>query len=91
MAPLTRILGDLKRQREQVRTELDRLDRAIQALSEVSGRASRAGVSMRARHMSKAARKRIADAQRARWARVKAQKAGKSRAALPKPPALVGA
>lgn len=36
--------------------------------------------------MSLAARKRIADAQRARWAKFHAQKVGR----LPKPPALTG-
>lgn len=57
---------------------IDRLDRAIDALSELGGKApgGRGGP----RHMSKAARKRIADAQRARWARVRAKKAKAAKA-----------
>jgi hypothetical protein len=48
-------------------------------LSDVERKAGRAGGSGRGgpRHMSAAARKRIADAQRARWAKIRAAKAAK--------------
>ena len=61
---------------------VDRLERAIDALAGLGGKAP--GRRGGARHMSAAARKRIADAQRARWAMVRAEKTWK----LPKPPAL---
>jgi hypothetical protein len=79
MAQLARIVNHLRGQRAQAQAEVDRLDRAIQALSDVGRGAGRgAGRLPKApRHMSAAARKRIADAQRARWARIRAAKAGK--------------
>jgi hypothetical protein len=43
IAQLTRIPDDLKKQRDQARAEADRLNRAIQALSEVPSRRLRAG------------------------------------------------
>jgi len=75
MARLTQILRLLRNQRAAAQANVDRLDHAIEALSGLGGKEPerRGGP----RHMSKAARKRIADAQRARWARVRAQKAGK--------------
>lgn len=73
MMELRKILQDLRGQRAAARATVDRLDRAIQALAEVGGKAP--GRRGGPRHMSKAARKRIADAQRARWARVRAEKA----------------
>ena len=53
----------------QLKQERDKLDRAIAALSGVGG-VGRSGK----RRLSAAARKRIADAQRARWAKFKAKK-----------------
>lgn len=69
MIKFVNILRDIRKLRHHARSEADGLDRAIQALSEAPGR--RSGP----RHMSQAARKRIANAQRARWARVRAEKA----------------
>jgi len=79
MAQLGKILRQLRVQRAGAQAELDRLDRAIEALSDVERKAGRAGGSGRGgpRHMSAAARKRIADAQRARWAKIRAAKAAK--------------
>lgn len=54
----------------QLKKERDKLDRAIAALSGTgSGRAGKGKISV-------AGRKRIADAQRARWAKIKAKKRG---------------
>lgn len=81
MAQLGRILRHLRAKRAEAQAEVDRLDRAIEALSDVGRRTGLrgAGKPPRApRHMSAAARKRIADAQRARWAKIRAAKAGKS-------------
>lgn len=56
----------------QLKKERDKLDRAIAALSGVGGKS---GGRTGKRRMSAAARKRIAEAQRARWAKVRAKKA----------------
>jgi hypothetical protein len=80
MARFNQILRTLRKQRAAARATIDRLDRAIEALAELGGKAP--GRRGGPRHMSKAARKRIADAQRARWARVR----GKSKAGVPQKP-----
>jgi len=72
MAQLTRILVDLKKRRDRARAEAARLDRAIKALAELGGNAP--GRRGGPRRMSKAARKRIADAQRARWAKIRGER-----------------
>ena len=56
----------------QLKAERSKLDRAIAALSDVVGGSA---ASRGKRILSVAARKRIADAQRARWAKFKAKKA----------------
>jgi hypothetical protein len=70
MTDLVAVLEQLKKERAQ-------LDRAITALSPVvginSGKLS--GTGRRRRKLSVVARKRIAAAQRARWAKVRANKA----------------
>jgi len=75
MTSISQILGELQVQRKQVEGELGRIDAAISALQGLGGKsgavASRSGAPRR-RIMSAAARKRIADAQRARWAKWKA-------------------
>ncbi len=74
MTSIAQILGELQAQRKQAETELGRIDSAISALQGLSGKgnAGRAGAPRR-RVMSAAARKRIADAQRVRWAKWKAK------------------
>jgi hypothetical protein len=68
MAQITEIVHQLRKERARVHAELQKLDQAIAALSQVSG-ANNKG---RIRTMSAAARKRIAAAQRARWAKFRA-------------------
>jgi exonuclease VII small subunit len=67
MADIESIVQELKRER-------DRLDAAIRALTSVngSGRGNHSGSSGK-RRLSAAARQRIAAAQRARWARIRAK------------------
>jgi hypothetical protein len=76
MLNLTKAVRQLKKEREQARKRLDQLDAALKALSGVGGlnRASVRGrtIGTKRRPMSSAARKRIAAAQRARWAKWKA-------------------
>lgn len=67
-------MADLNAVLEQLKEERAKLDRAIAALSGVATAKTRTGRRGR-RTLSAAARKRIADAQRARWAKFKAKKA----------------
>ena len=63
MADLSAIVAQLKEERAK-------LDKAIEALSGVTGKSGGGGK----RKLSAAARERIAAAQRARWAKFKAKK-----------------
>jgi hypothetical protein len=68
-------MADLGAMLEQLKQERTKLDKAIEALSGLVGNHS--GTSGRVKRiLSPAARKRIAAAQRARWAKFKARKAG---------------
>jgi len=73
MLNLTKAIQQLKQERDQARNQLDRLDEALKVLSGLTGekQGSARGREKR-RTMSVAARKRIAAAQRARWAKWKA-------------------
>lgn len=79
MANLSAVVSQLRRERERVSRELERLDSAIAALNHVGGRSNgrKAAAGNRGRRprrkLSAAARARIAAAQRARWAKVKAK------------------
>ena len=78
MANLAQMMEELKAERRHAAKELQRLDKAIGAVGKllVSNSTSVQGRKPRVRRrLSAAARKRIADAQRARWAKLKKQKA----------------
>jgi hypothetical protein len=65
MLKFSKLANELKKRRREVRGELDYLDKAILTLRKLAG-----GTSPKAtRTLSLAARKRIAAAQKARWAR----------------------
>lgn len=73
MLNLSKVVRQLKNERARTQAELDQLDTALKALGEVgtigartTARRTRAG---KRRPMSAAAKKRIAAAQRARWAK----------------------
>jgi hypothetical protein len=68
MTELGAVLGQLKQERARTAAELRQLDQAIQALSQVTGGSPGPGRRVK-RTMSVAARRRIAAAQRARWAK----------------------
>jgi hypothetical protein len=77
MLNLSKVVPQLKQERDQTRARLGRLDTALKVLEgvEIAGRNSAPGwtaASGGRRTMSVAARKRIAAAQRARWAKWKA-------------------
>jgi hypothetical protein len=71
MDNLAGVVQQLRRERDHAANALKRIDVALTALSGVSGRTSRT-TRTRSR-LSPAARARIAAAQRARWARVRAR------------------
>ncbi len=66
MANLTGVVIQLRKARARARKQVDRLDAALAALNGGSRRPRRT--------LSVAARRRIAAAQRARWAKVRAAK-----------------
>ena len=70
MANFDTIVQQLKKERDQAAKTVERLDAALAALTGVSGNRTRT----RSR-LSAAARARIAAAQRARWAKLRANKA----------------
>src|SRR5215469_16409931 len=84
MSNLASVVQQLKVERDQVQGRLDQLDRALQALDGLGGlprSGSRGPRLVRTRRtMSAAARRRIAAAQRARWAKWRAGKRAKRRA-----------
>jgi hypothetical protein len=77
MRSLSQIVTELEAKRSVVQREFNRLDAAISALRNVNGssafKASPGDSSKPRRTMSAAARKKIAAAQRARWAAFKAK------------------
>lgn len=66
-------MADLSVVLEQLKAERMKLDKAIEALSGLTGKSN--GVGTGKRNLSPEARARIAAAQRARWAKFKAKKA----------------
>ena len=77
MSNLSAVIKQLRSERERTARELERLDNAIAALDHIGTRAAMgrpAPRGRRARRFSAAARARMAAAQRARWAKLKAKK-----------------
>ena len=73
---LTGTVKMLQGQRAQVQKELVKLDKAIAVLRELNGTNSTPSANGKGHTMSAAARRKIAKAQKARWAKVRqAQKA----------------
>ena len=79
MANLNQIITDLQNENKRLEGELKQVRGALIVLRKLnlSGNGSRSAIGklVRRRRLSPAARKRIADAQRARWAKWKAKKA----------------
>lgn len=79
MSNLVRVVRQLRAERDQALRRVEQLDEALGALTGVSGAVGRGTTRSRQllgkrRTMSAAARKRIAAAQRARWAKWKASR-----------------
>ena len=73
MPRLARIVRQLKGQRQVAQAEVDKLDRAIEALTE-GHRSPERRPGKKRRRVSAAARKKMSAAQRARWSKIKARK-----------------
>jgi|SRR5689334_25384932 len=82
MASLTRALNELRQERSRAEREVERLDNAISVLQGLVGRnhlgrparGGRTRMGRPRRRMSAAGRRKIAAAQRARWARLKGKR-----------------
>ena len=82
MSNLANVVQQLRKERDLAQRRIGQLDEALKALTGFGGargvgRRSAPQASGRRRTMSAAARKRIAAAQRARWAKWKAARRGK--------------
>lgn len=80
MAALTRVVNELRREQQRLEKELHRVASALSALASLNGgrRGRPVGSrNVRKRTLSAAARRRIAAAQRARWAKVREAKGQK--------------
>jgi hypothetical protein len=71
------VVSQLQRERKRLSAELHNVEQAIQALESMNG-TGRGKPARRARNMSSAGRQRIIAAQRARWAKWRAQHSKKA-------------
>jgi len=82
MANLTSVLVQLREERTQAQQQVEKLDEVIAVIQELVGRDGSASGGQRQgrgrRTLSAAARRKIAAAQRARWARVRSQEQPKT-------------
>ena len=76
MSNLAKVVAQLRQQRAEAQKQVEQLDQALAALGSIDGLRSRGrssrNVGKKGRTMSAAARRRIATAQRSRWAKWKA-------------------
>ena len=70
MANLNKVVSSLRNEYSRLEKEMGRVGKALDALGHAGGKSLR-----KTRTLSKEARKRIADAQRLRWAKVRKQAA----------------
>ncbi len=82
MANLSKALNDLRDQRKRLSDELEKLDQAISVVSKLNSGSYAGGRGVRTfgakRRLSAAARRRIAEAQKLRWAKWKAKQQRKT-------------
>ena len=74
MANLNKVVTSLRKEYSRLQTEMDRVGKALAALGSSGGQNGRRPK----RILSKDARRRIAEAQRLRWAKVRKAKLAKS-------------
>jgi hypothetical protein len=75
---MTEIIKTLQTERAQTQKELAKLDKVISALRELGGTTSTPSSNGIRRTLSAAARRKIGKAQKARWAKVRQQRAKKT-------------
>jgi hypothetical protein len=78
MSAINRTIKQLQAQRASLDKEIAKLDAAIKVLQSLSPKAAPAKAPVKKRKISKAGIARIRAAQKARWAKIKAQKQPKS-------------
>jgi hypothetical protein len=73
MSNLVKVVAQLRKQRDEAQRQVEQLDQALAALGSIDGLRSRGknsrNLGRKGRTMSAAARRKIAAAQRARWAK----------------------
>jgi len=74
------VINQLQSERARLESELRRVSAALTAFGKVYMRGGKAAAPRKTRKISAAGRKRIAAAQRARWAKVRAAKKSKAKA-----------
>jgi len=81
MVNLAQVIKDLRAERSRAQKDVDRLEKAIGALQKLvgnPGRHAQENETGKRRRLTAAARKRISRAQKARWAKIRRQKAAKA-------------
>lgn len=81
MVNLAQVIKGLRAARSRAQKEVDRLEKAIAALGKLDGNAGRQAQrkeTRKKRKLTAAARKRISLAQKARWAKLRQQRAAKA-------------
>ena len=73
MGNLNNALQELRAERKQAQLQVEKLDQAISVIESLNGLGTLRQANQPSRIISKASRRKIAAAQRARWAKVKAQ------------------
>src|SRR5262249_34687566 len=88
MASLDNVLKQLRQERNQAQSEVQKLEKAISAIEGLTGKSlgTRANGTRPKKTMSAASRRKIALAQRARWAKFRKQ----SQTAAPAKPLSIG-
>jgi hypothetical protein len=86
MGNLTNALQELRAERKQVQLQVEKLDQAISVIESLNGSSALQNADQPTRIISAASRRKMAQAQRARWARAKETSqpvVAKSRASAP--------
>jgi hypothetical protein len=88
MANLTSALQELREERKQAQAHVEKLDQAISVIESLNGSGTSQKASRPTRIISAASRRKMAQAQKARWANVRKEsqpvKAAKTKASAPK-------
>jgi prefoldin subunit 5 len=77
MMNIRTVISQLQREKQRLSVELNKVEQAIEALESMNGN-NRGKIARRTRNMSAAGRQRIIAAQRARWAKWRAQHSKKA-------------